>query len=761
MKYEGTFWSLSGKQYTLTFTTEGGSGRREITLGVPPFTTQMDNSEESIYKPLRLQGATAVILTDNETDYLFDLYSGKANGTRVELTWDNDGDNEVAWEGYVTPVLYDNGYTEIHEQLQVECIDGLSILKYYKYQSQDKGIVRFIDVVNKCLEKCGCYGNLYVSNNTKLTQDSNSCILNDLYISEQNFFNKKDKDETDDDVAWTYEEVLSEICQYLGYVAVAYKGDVYFIDYEALKSGVNDYWHYVIGEDTATLELNVEHVTIEPEMYRDGNNTLSLDPVYNKITVADDFYLVDSLYSSFWDNLQNITQATDPITTGSTATGTFGEVVQAEDGNMIVFVDKLKNPEGAKDPWHIVFVKYYTNPDFNFTQQPDELNYSETQYLHGATIAKFCVQKLDREGSWWDSIFEQLTGGTKNLDEFLEEEEVDAPSWTNYIAMFNHRTGHVQPPVPWVVPINSENNCFIGGDNAYLMLKGQYQYHSVDEAQYPINSGTIELDHGDYIMKPGDATLTLKLKWGNLYWNGHQWTITDTTFRLPYINESATLDKYQAQNTMFSDNNFKNTVNWRMGITEKGYVIPVPQGEILAGKPELTIYSPYDPWYTNVMFPEFKYYEHTRVFLKDLDLVPIVGNPTFNEDLDSDTVYTNIIDLSHVQEPEEVSFKICTYDNKNHSYSSVAKKENNKYSFLYNTYNCAWNRNDVQEKHYIQKFCKQYKQPAVRLEVNLNQEAKPWTTYSDKWLNGKLFIQDSVSFDYYNDNATITLVEKF
>ena len=37
-------------------------------------------------------------------------------------------------------------------------------------------------------------------------------ILDKLYISEENFFDEKKDDETDEDVAWTMQDVLEEIC---------------------------------------------------------------------------------------------------------------------------------------------------------------------------------------------------------------------------------------------------------------------------------------------------------------------------------------------------------------------------------------------------------------------------------------------------------------------------------------------------------------------------------------------------------------------
>jgi hypothetical protein len=42
-----------------------------------------------------------------------------------------------------------------------------------------------------------------VSNNIQLIKYGTDTILDKLYISEENFFDKKEDDETDDEVAWT------------------------------------------------------------------------------------------------------------------------------------------------------------------------------------------------------------------------------------------------------------------------------------------------------------------------------------------------------------------------------------------------------------------------------------------------------------------------------------------------------------------------------------------------------------------------------
>ena len=48
---------------------------------------------------------------------------------------------------------------------------------------------------------------------------------------------------------------------------------------------------------------------------------------------------------------------------------------------------------------------------------------------------------------------------------------------------------------------------------------------------------------------------------------------------------------------MFKDIQFVNTVNWRIGTNEKGYLISLPDEGVISGLPILTIYKPFDPNY--------------------------------------------------------------------------------------------------------------------------------------------------------------------
>lgn len=95
------------------------------------------------------------------------------------------------------------GFVEEREQIDIECIDALSTLQYIKYDSDNKNVVTFLDIIRKVLQSCNAYRHFYFTNNIQLEKDATATVLDKLYIAEDNFFDKKQDKETDEDVAWT------------------------------------------------------------------------------------------------------------------------------------------------------------------------------------------------------------------------------------------------------------------------------------------------------------------------------------------------------------------------------------------------------------------------------------------------------------------------------------------------------------------------------------------------------------------------------
>lgn len=790
MIYSGTFESVNNTRYRVDIKT-GGSQTQVLTLSGSPFVTQMDQSDDIIYTPAKYQTATVGFITP---DYNLDIYSPAAQGTKVEL-YQLGYRDALVWTGYVTPNLYDQGFSKHIEEVQVECIDALSTLQYFKYSSNDKSTVTLWYIINKLIKQCNAYTKFYISDNTQLTQNGNSCIAQQLYISESNFFDEKEEGETDADVAWTCQEVLEEICRYLGLTAIADKDSVYFVDYDAIKAGINTYWRFNVDSTSGqkvTVSFSKDIVSSD---FSATGSTLSLDNVYNTVNVVSDYNTFEDVIPGVFDNLVNITADSDAALASSTNinNGMFGEVVSGNGENMIIMVDRIYDPQdGIYTDYNTVAVKYFNNPNYKFykynsngtdiTDSVTSLNYTDTKTMRGATIAKFFVKKLDKVSSW-ESIMIQFVQGYMTLDKWLERNQISNISFSDYILMVNPESNHIAnedaESYPYFETVVNDGNALFGGQNAYLLIKGSYIFHYFTDDPYPIPDSESDISEGRYKIDASTAHLLAKLQWGDLYWNGESWQSTSTTFKIPFVAPNADGDDRRADALMFKDNKFVNTVSWRIGTSETGQLIPMPDATVaISGLPKLTVYKPIDPTWEG----HGQHYKMNCVFLKDFAIKAIVGDPTFSKANDTDTNYSLTIDEDYVQELGEIKMKIATHDNKNPNYSSVAYKDGNEYRFLDKTYNKALasevtglvfngnNGDEVcdgtlrQEWWLVYRIYKQYSTASIKLNYSLRNDNEIWGLYFnqaiDEQSGEKYFIADSINKDYRFNKQEITLIEK-
>lgn len=797
MIYKGQFKDLNDNLYTVKITTEGSTTEKEITLGGTPFTTQMDSDGKTIYKSAKYQGATVNIITP---DYNFDIYSAKAQGTKVELLDKND---TVVWTGYAEPNLYNMGFEEYREEVQIECIDALSSLQYIKYDSRN--IISFIALLRYLLQKCNAYSYLYISDSLQLTKTDTTAIFDKLLISGSNFFDKKDDDETDKDVAWTCQDVIEEVCQYLGLTIVADGSNVYMLDYDAIKAGSNTYFKYNINTtDTPTKETLSFSKTITADDYSENGATLSLDNVYNKIKIKDDLYTFDSAIPDIYDTSQNITASSDTELVSSTSinNGAYGEVTTSimdngtdkSNNNMVTLIDRIYNPQDDKyTDYNVVFSKYFKNPNYKFykykwngtkmedvTDSVSTFNYTDSRTYSGATIAKFCIKKLDNSPDYFETLARLFLNKSLTLDDWLARNEFSSVSFTDYIMMMNNNEHHIDnadiEKYPFFETTVADSTALYGGKNAYLIISGSYNFHYFTEDPYPIPESEADISEGRYAMDAGQSYLLCKLQLGTKYWNGSEWTTTASTFKLPFLKDDASSDKRRADATMFIDNKFVNTVNWRIGTSDTGYCIPLFKDtdySLINGLPLLTVYKPFDPNYhsTKSGDDEGQHYKMNCVFLKDFKIKAIIGNPSYSDSNESDTVYTNTINEDYVKELKEIKFKICTWDNKKPNYSSVAYTDGTNIKFLDKTYNKVLASGQVnltgsdsdgfrQEEHLIYRLWNQYNTPSIKLNLSLKNNNKIYGLYGDTTIQNKSFIIDSVDIDYKMNTQELTLIEK-
>lgn len=271
---------------------------------------------------------------------------------------------------------------------------------------------------------------------------------------------------------------------------------------------------------------------------------------------------------------------------------------------------------------------------------------------------------------------------------------------------------------------------------------------------FPTNASIISSLTDKRSVVKEDIYLLCKLQWGNKYWNGTEWTSTDSTFKLEFRKKDG---DYKCNTTFYKDIEIKSNVVFNTGIGEKGYVIKCPTNGVVSGMPKLTIYKPID-----VKLKEKDKITPLRItmgILKNFEIKAVLGDVANLNNQDSDTEYFNVINEEYVNELETIEFNICTWDNKSPNYSAVGYGESGNINFLDKvSYD---GQNLRMEEHLIRRLVNQYSTPSIILNLNLkNNGILPYTLLTDKFINNKSFVIDSYSIDFKYNKNMIRLIEK-
>lgn len=696
MKYVAQFRNINEDLYTVNIITDGDeSSTTQLVLGDSPFTMEGSNDDD-LFKPCKYSSAVLKIIAK---DYYPDFYSSKAQQNKLILYNKN---NEVEWVGYVTPNIYSQGYEASIEELEIEAIDGLSTLQYFKYEPilSSKDIVSFKALLFYLINKCNCYTKLRVSKSC-LGWDSNISIIEQLLISEQNFFDE-------DDEPMTLQEILEQICKYLNLTCIAYGDTVNLIDYDDM---LGEFYEFKLDDSTYQKIVTLGKTeTLSGDEYRLNGTQITLDNTYNKVILKDSLYSFDSIIPDLWD-----------------------------DGKLTNYKGAWNYYENVLDDKYQAFFKYYKHSDYesyyydvdylgangfsSVTQvYPSTINYANTQNYVGATICRHYCYKV-------------------------EDDKPSTLKWDDYLLLHCHRPAIYDSAVIdtlayrplFSLKINSSPPAFIS-PNAYFVIQGSICWMDLEGVMYKREHNRESDDFNE-----DNLYIPCSLQVDNMYWNGSQWISSFTVFNLPF--DSGGQDAHY----IGKDFQIKNNIDYTMGLDIEGYSIPMPTEYVTKSKPYFSIYAP--PTVNGS-------HRVDAVWLKNFDIkcaLPVDEKV----DKDSDTEYTNIIDDDFVEEHTIDDFKICTWDNKEVNFSAVAYLQDSHYHFVDQVLNSV-NQNLLRpEEHTIQKFVNQYSTPSIKLNLNLKKDfLTPFDKLKITYFNGKQFVVDVYSIDYRYDKAEYFMIEK-
>ena len=512
-----------------------------------------------------------------------------------------------------------------------------------------------------------------------------------MLISEYNFIAE------DQDDSMSFKDVLEEICKFFGFTCTAYGDKVIFIDYDAVKRGLNNYIVYQGTNYTnKTVELLSHSKVITAADYRDTGSKLSLGDVFNKVNVTNNKKLVENILPTLFEE-QNLTNTISSALPYYSYTQLFGSDVY------VYRSYKDKN-----------WTNLYYNNDTDWTEvKPSSIYYSTLQNTIGSSWFKIAT-------------YEQSKGVIGNL------------SFTNYLCLHRHLPANpssTQNIVKPILKLNTDNiKPLLLCSDCYIVIDCSAMWTDRDGRMAPIEDGRKDDDYN-----PENFYLTAKLKIGDKYWNGSDWVTTDTTFKM-YFDDSDT-NHYIGKWT-----NIKNTISWTTGLDATGLGIPISQADNLSGKVDFILYTPQMIHHS---------YRVDSVWLRDLRL-EVKTKEVWNE---SDTLYTNVINESFVNELDNIELKITSYDNKDMSYSCVAQNNSEIKKYFNSFYNEGLSKTLRPEHLLCYRYVNQYSTASKILELTLTDDIKPYSMFIETNLDN-IFVVDSYSIDYEAETGEIRLVEK-
>jgi len=734
--------------------TEDNIESKELVLSSDSVT--IEYTSDTIFKTLKQSSCTVNVLTKT---ILSNLYTGKLNEILIKIF----KNNELFWFGYETQNVYTTDFSDETNKLSLEFIDTVAQLDNVKYKNIDttnnKSEIRsFYEIINKILniidpEKV--ISNIYVSKSFSVNNTFD--LLNNLYIQEKNFFDEENE-------AQTCKEVIEDIIKFLGMSLIQFKDSYYIIDYECLKNGNNDFYHYnrndYSNDGIITLSSDVRNLS-QIGIY-ESNASISLENVYNKINLISNSNKISTPIPELFDDLVNQNTDTNYYEIYSGTTYTY-------------------------------FLAWF-NSKQNWTTKPTMTNLYDSIPI---------ISKSNMGTIGLGSFF-QKNDSFKNT-----EDEPTSLNWTNYLTMCNSQLplfADDKPKDSFLYVNKYEDIIYKGG---YLILNMDYKLSNtvIADDNLDVTGTTVNYSNSKYSAGIYPTKFACRLKIGDYYYNGEEWTqysaytnnltyysqITATEvingvkkFYISNIDNSKTYiseteynkinlkDKFWVIHTNKNGdsilNDWKtldNKVSYKMNLVDasEGVAIPVPSNMILQGRLEFELSCPdtlgLEQCYQSNLETNATLARYCHI--KDLSLSYTNSKykvDIFNsEDLDTDTKYTNVINEDFITDLDDITLKVNTFTSKCSSYSNVIIKNDNKYDYLNTIHSVAENVDVIQEQNIINKYYNYYSTPKFIYSNNINNDnITPLSIISVNEVSNNMLI-DSLSYDLNNDSVSVKLTQ--
>lgn len=266
-------------------------------------------SPEDTFQPIIKHSATVNLLTKTYIGQYF--WSESPLDIRVEIF----RNKEIIFSGFVTQGSYSQSYSDIYDELNISCVDYLSVLEFYNYADISHNYdtyktsasnVSFQKIFNNLLIDgldfhLGQKSSLYYDQSKDSILLKNT-IFDDIEFSELNFLGD------DEDSVDTKEDVLSKILTYLNLHIIQLGKDYLIFDWDFINNVSEGIATYIdLWDRSKTFTKKLLTSPDYPELikrfhYSSSSTNLSIADVYNKIQVNCSLESTDDAIVSPFDD---------------------------------------------------------------------------------------------------------------------------------------------------------------------------------------------------------------------------------------------------------------------------------------------------------------------------------------------------------------------------------------------------------------------------------------------------------------------------
>lgn len=535
-KWRSRFCSLTGEVMTIEIMAEDWKETPiDLTAGTDPIVTDEDDDDDPL-KGVRSQtGNLRLVLTDEQ---LQELMPTDYKDRPVRL---RDENGLTKWRGWIKPSSYSNDWIRVNDVVRVPIISDLELLKYMDMPTERKDR---IDPISRLIIEMQSaivdpWQNIWVPDEVVRGEDRKAWLSVDVY--RYNFVAANDSENADDPDYQKYTgasmyDVLEELMKVWGWTAMERNGELWIASKRKGAKYVNLYDDYGGEGETEEYDLNELRYTSDA-------HTISIEEGRKSVKVTAEVNSIEP-------------EAIDLTTDGMDRGEVSEEQCRRGQNDTSIRRGYLNCKPGASSK--IELMQY--DGAFNAISAEE----AEALKAQGQPVLWARIEKSD--------IFTKsdLDKGTKKNYDLKDRISVVSDVY----ASVNSIPELTLARITSVLPMFLDSGCLEINYN-------KWERHVMNYASGPgpAMDGVFANDYATTDLGEAFGWVKLKLKVGTRWWNGEEWTSTESTFT-PKIEDMGAVADTKTLDMPYN------------GAT--GYIIPIDS--MLSGIVTLDIIAPQIGW---------------------------------------------------------------------------------------------------------------------------------------------------------------------